>query len=209
MSESAPLEAVEDSQTRSEIREGMRIEWNVPVPMDDGVVLRADVFRPVTEGRYPVILSHGPYGKLLHFEDGYKTAWDSMVANHPDVSAGSSNRYQSWEVADPEKWVPDGYACVRVDSRGCGRSPGYVDHWSARETQDYAACIGWAAQPHANDPGSTRLDRENRRRCQYFGRGRESVCTIVLGPAGRLQLHHGRFGSNVSHRHSGDCLRCR
>ena len=129
----------------------MRIDWDVPVRMDDGVVLRADIYRPVTEGRYPVILSCGPYGKLLHFEDGYKTAWDRMVEKHPDVPAGSSNRYQSWEVADPEKWVPEGYACVRVDSRGCGRSPGYVDHWSSRETQDFAACVEWSAeQPWSN-----------------------------------------------------------
>lgn len=151
MTENTLRETVEMPQRRTEIREGMRIDWDVPVPMDDGVVLRADVYRPVAEGRHPVILSHGPYGKLLHFEDGYKTAWDSMVAKHPDVPAGSSNRYQSWEVADPEKWVPDGYACVRVDSRGCGRSPGYVDHWSMRETQDFAACIEWsAAQPWSN-----------------------------------------------------------
>jgi predicted acyl esterase len=143
--------AVEATQPRSEVREGMRIDWDVPIRMDDGLVLRADVFRPVAEGCYPVLLSYGPYGKLLNFEDGYKTAWDRMASKHPDVPAGSTNRYQSWEVADPEKWVPDGYVCVRVDSRGCGRSPGWVDHWSARETQDFAACVEWSAeQPWSN-----------------------------------------------------------
>ena len=88
--------------------------------MDDGLVVRADVFRPVTEGRHPVILSYGPYAKGLAFQDGYPSAWQRMVAEHPDVASGSTNQYQSREVADPEKWVPDGYACVRVDSRGCG-----------------------------------------------------------------------------------------
>ena len=29
----------------------MRIGWNVPIVMDDGLVLRADVFRPVAEGK--------------------------------------------------------------------------------------------------------------------------------------------------------------
>ena len=29
----------------------MRIDWDVPIAMDDGVVLRADVFRPPEEGR--------------------------------------------------------------------------------------------------------------------------------------------------------------
>ena len=106
----------------SEIRDGMRIEWDMPIEMDDGLVLRCDIFRPLKKGRYPVILSHGPYGKWLHFEDGYKTAWKRMEEKQPDVMAGSSNKYQSWEVCDPEKWVPDGYVVVRVDSRGCGRS---------------------------------------------------------------------------------------
>jgi predicted acyl esterase len=33
---------------------------------------------------------------------------------------------------------------VRVDSRGTGRSPGYVDHFSPRETRDFYQCIEWA-----------------------------------------------------------------
>ncbi len=135
----------------SEVRDGMRIDWDLPIAMDDGLVLRCDVFRPVKNGRYPVLLSHGPYGKWLHFEDGYKTAWDRMAQKHPDVMAGSSNKYQSWEICDPEKWVPDGYVCVRVDSRGCGRSPGFVEHWSPRETKDFYDCIEWAGkQPWSN-----------------------------------------------------------
>jgi predicted acyl esterase len=132
-------------EQRSETRDGMRIDWNVPIAMDDGLVLRADVFRPVAERRYPVILSYGPYAKGLAFQDGYPSAWQRMAERHPDVTAGSSNLYQSWEVVDPEKWVPHDYACVRVDSRGCGCSPGYIDHFSPRETKDFYDCIQWAA----------------------------------------------------------------
>ena len=106
--------------------EAMVIERDVPVPMDDGVVLRADVFRPGAPGRYPVILTYGPYAKGLAFQEGYADQWQLMVSQHPDVARGSTNAHQNWEVADPEKWVPDGYACVRVDSRGAGRSPGRV-----------------------------------------------------------------------------------
>ena len=131
-------------QAKSETRDGMRIDWDVPIVMDDGLVLRADVFRPPAEGRYPVILSYGPYAKGLAFQDGYPSAWQRMVEQHPDVAAGSSNLYQSWEVVDPEKWVPHLYACVRVDSRGAGRSPGYIDHFSPRETKDFYDCIEWA-----------------------------------------------------------------
>jgi len=138
-------------EQRSETRDGMRIDWNVPIAMDDGLVLRGDVFRPITEGRYPVILSYGPYAKGLAFQDGYPSAWQRMADLHPDVVAGSSNLYQSWEVVDPQKWVPHDYACVRVDSRGCGCSPGYIDHFSPRETKDFYDCIEWAAaQPWSN-----------------------------------------------------------
>jgi predicted acyl esterase len=129
---------------KSEIRDGMRIDWDVPIRMDDGLVLRCDVFRPQAEGRYPVLLSYGPYAKGLAFQEGYPSAWQRMVAEHPDVAYGSTNQYQNWEVVDPEKWVPEGYACVRVDSRGCGRSPGYVDCFSPRETRDLHDCIEWA-----------------------------------------------------------------
>jgi putative CocE/NonD family hydrolase len=129
----------------------MTIDWDVPVRMDDGLVLRADIFRPAAAGRYPVILSYGPYGKGLAFQDGYRTAWDIMVRDHPDAAAGSSNAYQNWEVVDPEKWVPHGYVCARVDSRGAGRSPGFIVHHSPRETTDLCECIEWAgSQPWSN-----------------------------------------------------------
>jgi predicted acyl esterase len=45
---------------KSEVRDGMQIDWDAPITMDDGLVLRADVFRPVGDGRYPVVLSYGP-----------------------------------------------------------------------------------------------------------------------------------------------------
>jgi hypothetical protein len=135
----------------SDIRDGMRIDWDVPIELDDGLVLRADVYRPVEDGRYPVIVTYGPYGKLLHFEDLYTDQWVRMCEEHPDVPAGSTNKYQNWEVVDPEKWVPDGYAVVRVDSRGTGRSPGVIDLWSALEAEDFYQCIEWAAgQPWSN-----------------------------------------------------------
>jgi predicted acyl esterase len=122
----------------------MKIEWDVPIKMDDDLVLRADVYRPPIESKFPIILTYGPYGKGLAFQKGYPQQWERMVREHPDVARGSSNKYQSWEVVDPEKWVPSGYACVRVDSRGAGRSPGHIDPYSPRETKDLYNCIEWA-----------------------------------------------------------------
>ena len=129
-------------QQLSEIRDGMRIDWNVPVTTDDGLVLRADVYRPAKDGQFPVLLTYGPYAKNLAFQDGYPSAWQRMAEKHPDVTAGSSNLYQSWR--SPEKWVPHDYVCVRVNSRGAGCSPGFIDHFSPRETKDFYDCIEWA-----------------------------------------------------------------
>jgi predicted acyl esterase len=128
----------------SEIRDNMQIEWDVAIAMDDGVVLRADVFRPFGQGKHPVILSYGPYAKGLSFQEGYKGNWARLIEAAPEVLAGSTNKYQNWELVDPEKWVPDGYACVRVDSRGAGRSPDLLDVWSPRETLDLYHCVEWA-----------------------------------------------------------------
>ena len=128
------------------IADGMHIEWDVPILMSDGNVLRADLFRPIGEGRWPVILSMGPYGKGLSFQEGFSSAWQLMLQHYPEVGEGSTNKYQSWEVVDPEKWVPKGYACLRIDTRGSGRSPGFLSFWSAREIEDLAESIGWAAE---------------------------------------------------------------
>ena len=140
-----------DYREKSEIRDGMRIDWDMPIKMDDGIVLRCDIYRPIADGKYPVIMTYGPYGKWLLFEDLYKDQWRRMCADQPDVPTGSTNKYQNWEVVDPEKWVPDGYICIRVDSRGAGRSPGVIDIWSLREAQDLAQCVDWAGvQPWSN-----------------------------------------------------------
>src|SRR5437868_954917 len=128
---------------KSEIRDGMKIDWDAPIEMDDGVVLRADVFRPVADGKYPVIMSYGPYAKGLSMQEGYKSQWLRIVKAAPEVLEGSSNKYQNWELFDPEKWVPDGYILVRVDSRGAGRSPGQLEVWSPREAKDIANCVEW------------------------------------------------------------------
>ena len=140
-----------DAMIRSEVRDGMRIAWHAPIAMDDGMVLRADVYRPMEDGRYPVILSYGVYAKGLSFQEGYPMQWEKMVREHPEILEGSTNKYQNWETTDPERWVPHGYAVVRVDSRGAGWSPGFLDPNCPREIEDLSRCIEWAGtQPWSN-----------------------------------------------------------
>ncbi len=138
--------AAELAPFRVDVVDGMTIEWDVPIVTSDGIVLRGDVFRPTAHGSYPAILTYGPYGKGMPFQEDYSGAWEQMINDHPDVVEGSSGKYQVFETVDPEKWVPEGYVCIRVDSRGAGRSPGLLDIFSQRETRDLYECIEWAAE---------------------------------------------------------------
>ncbi len=121
----------------------MKIERDLPIRMKDGNILRADVYRPKTNKKVPVILAGGPYGKGVKYQEHYKPLWESLIKMHPDLLAGSKHQYLTWETVDPEIWVPWGYACVRFDSRGAGRSPGYLDIFSPQETEDFAEVIEW------------------------------------------------------------------
>jgi uncharacterized protein len=123
----------------------MVVERDVRILMADGIALAADVFRPASGLPAPVIMSMGPYGKGIHFRDSHRAEWDRLLAQHPGVLDGSSGEHMVWELADPERWVPHGYAVVRVDSRGAGRSPGYLDCLSPQETGDFCQAIEWAA----------------------------------------------------------------
>lgn len=130
----------------------MLVEKHVPIPMDDGIVLRANVYRPQAPGRYPVVMAQGVYGKDLHFADGFRPQFEKLLRIYPGLcSEGSSGKYLRWETVDPERWVGDGYVVIHVDARGSGKSPGYLDPLSPREIQDYYFSIEWAGtQPWSN-----------------------------------------------------------
>jgi uncharacterized protein len=128
----------------SVVSAGMRIDWDVTIHMEDGSIVVADVFRPTDDGQYPVLLAAGPYGKGLPFSVGYSHQWQELSTQHAVDLAESTNKYQVWEYADPEVWVKQGYALVRVDTRGTGCSPGKVDFFSPRETRDLYEAIEWA-----------------------------------------------------------------
>lgn len=91
----------------------MIFERDVAIAMDDGVILRADIYRPKEPGPHPVIMTLGPYGKGVPYRVGYKPAWEWLISQHPEILPGSSREYTTWETVDPEVWVPFGYACIR------------------------------------------------------------------------------------------------
>lgn len=113
----------------------LTLDKNVPVPVRDGTVLRADVFRPSEPGRYPVIMTSGPYGKDIHFADFNAHAY-SLI--------GERGQFLNWETVNPEWWVPHGYVVVRVDERGTGASPGRMALFAPQEHEDFYDAIEWA-----------------------------------------------------------------
>lgn len=132
---------------------GMIFERNVGVTMTDGLNLRVNVYRPQKEGRFPVVMLYGPYGKDTRDADAppYQAAWKKLIAKNPALCQTSSCRFIRWEAPDPERWIPDGYVIIHADSRGSNASPGLLDPFSPRHTEDYATLITWAAhQPWSN-----------------------------------------------------------
>ena len=109
------------------------IEKDVQIPLRDGTVLYADVFRPNFRGKVPVILNTGPYQK------------DKLWLPPKDLEE-DANPYMNWETVNPEWWCPRGYACVRVDVRGAGKSPGKSDPSSYQEGLDAYDAIEWIAK---------------------------------------------------------------
>jgi putative CocE/NonD family hydrolase len=109
------------------------VEKDVKIPMRDGTLLYADVFRPDTGEKAPVIMNIGVYQK------------DKLWIPPADLDE-AANPYMNWETVNPEWWCPRGYACVRVDSRGAGKSPGESDPSSLQESLDYYDAIEWIAK---------------------------------------------------------------
>ena len=117
---------------------GILHERDVDVPMRDGARLKADVFRPHGGPKVPALLNLGPYQK------------DKLWVPPANLEE-KPNVWQNWETVNPEWWVPKGYAAVRVDGRGSGKSPGQCEPWSLAEAIDFHDAIEWAAaQPWCN-----------------------------------------------------------
>jgi uncharacterized protein len=125
--------------------DGMRILFDAAIPTQDGSAVFADVYLPLQPGAYPALVSYGPYGKNMPFDQGYSGFFAVIDAVDPAWRDGTSGKYMAWEQPDPEKWVTEGYAIVRVDARGTGRTPGVVENFSEHERQDFYDAIEWVA----------------------------------------------------------------
>jgi len=99
-----------------------KISKDVPVPMRDGVILRADVLFPAQPGRFPTLVYRTPYNK------------ESALRDHKTF----------------ERAVARGYAVVVQDVRGRYASDGEFNaYWN--EGHDGYDTIEWAAQQPWSD----------------------------------------------------------
>ncbi len=127
------------------------LDKDVAVMTRDGTSLCANVFRPDAAGRFPVVMTLGPYGKDVHMKEFQPPPWENLCKFYPAITENSSCEYLGFETPDPETWVPDGFVIVKVDSRGAGKTPGHLDVNSPREYQDFYDAIEWAgSQPWSN-----------------------------------------------------------
>ena len=121
----------DDPQSRQPRYAEMIVETDIDIPMRDGLCLKANVFRPKAEGTFPVILSMGPYHKDT-------PSWEGSLA--------TPTAYPAFEQLSPEDYVPAGYVMVRIDTRGSGHSPGFLQVFHVRESEDYYDAVEWAAR---------------------------------------------------------------
>ena len=113
---------------------GMIVEKDVKIPLRDGGYLYADIFRPDSAAeKFPAIANITVYNK------------DKLWIPPSDLEE-EANPYMNWEAANPMWWVPRGYVCVRIDSRGTGKSPGRCEPSSYQESLDFYDCIEWLAK---------------------------------------------------------------
>ena len=114
------------------------VEKNVLVPMRDGIRLAADVYRPSTDGQYPVLLQRTPYNKEL---------WPVTAL-----------------TLDPIRAAAQGYVVVIEDVRARWASEGDVFFPYRDELEDGYDSIEWGVpRGLPRRPGTQRSARYRQR----------------------------------------------
>src|SRR3954452_5327000 len=111
----------------SEVTHEMVWDDDVVIQTRDGTRLLADVYRPQTEGTFPVLVSASCYPRQIQ----------DLGAPMGFIEAGAS-----------DFWVPRGYVHVIANLRGTGGAEGTCSTADEQERQDMYDLVEWsAAQP--------------------------------------------------------------
>lgn len=150
----------------------VHVDWDVPITMSDGTVLKANVYRPMDNGvvvtdPLPTILNATPYTK-------WAMALASKLINAPGIQDGILRGIGSLESSDPalknlmqllqtadsgmaqaalpdKQLIKSGYVWVDLDVRGTGFSEGKWQLTGPREQQDTVEVIDWISKQDFSD----------------------------------------------------------
>ncbi|WP_280396726.1 CocE/NonD family hydrolase, partial [Nocardia carnea] len=152
----------------------VHIDKNVHITMSDGVVLKADVYRPAHTGDkvetapLPTIVTMTPYSKMMsglidsaiNNPEAQRFTMDLVrrinlsgtpISGFEDLLHALDGGTVATVLGLDSKLVRAGYTVVSVDVRGTGQSQGLWDTLGAREQLDTREVIEWsAAQPWSN-----------------------------------------------------------
>lgn len=145
-----PRTLVSPGAARNEVRRnilGIRRYRDVKIPLRNGSFVYADVYRPDGAEPVPVVMNCGVYGRaFVHHsicsdEDAelHELMEESYFLGNPD-----GYEYENHESINTATWIPRGYALVRVDSPGAGKSPGTLGIWGIDEAEAFYDAIEWA-----------------------------------------------------------------
>jgi putative CocE/NonD family hydrolase len=129
-------------------------EYDVEIPMSDGTVLTANVFRSKAAAQsgepLPVVMCAHPYDNHLIAALG-NTPLGGPPKQYriiPQRAKPKFSELTSWESPDPNFWVPAGYAVVNLNLPGFSNSGGKPTLFSTHEATCFTQAIEWiAAQP--------------------------------------------------------------
>lgn len=127
------------------------LERDAAIPMRDGCILRADIYRPNDDEKVPAILCSSIFGKNGSYANYDFCAKMSGHPNRMDVPLGTTSELNMFEAADPAFWVNNHYALVNLDIRGVGMSQGRAHYFDTQDAEDNYDTIEWlAAQDWCN-----------------------------------------------------------
>ena len=147
-----PRKLVPAAVARNEVRRnilGIRRFRDVKIPLQNGLYVYADVFRPAKEGKFPVIMNCGVYGRAFHHHsicdesdfEAHEEEEERYFLGNPDGLI-----YENHESVNTADWVPHDYVVVRVDGPGTGKNPGKLAAWGFGTAEAYRDAIEWAGE---------------------------------------------------------------
>jgi putative CocE/NonD family hydrolase len=137
---------------RNEVRRhilGIQRFKDVKIALQNGLYVYADVFRPAKEGKFPVIMNCGPYGRAFYHHsiaddadfDAHEEMEERYFHGNPEGQV-----FENHETANTVDWVPHDYVLVRVDGPGSGKNPGTLAPFGIETAEAFRDAIDWAGE---------------------------------------------------------------